>query len=190
MTDNMQIQQHDKSHPFLEPTRVRLITHSNLRRACDIDPQRTQRWPGIQVQLNRVGLDRLLIVSQMLAILDTAVARNLERQNGILVSAENHTEESSLCDTRLHRYRVLARFQHQVRQQGVANRCPSDAEVHRHVTQVEGHDGRVGDVHGAEHVGAVGEDFLRAGEDLEVCDVEAGEVVQACDTEISRRYIR
>jgi hypothetical protein len=120
----------------------------------------------------------------MLAILDTAVARNLERQDGILVRAEHHGEESSLFDTRLHWYRVLARFQHQVRQQGVANRCPSDTEVHRHVAQVEGHDGGVGDVHGAEHVGAVGEDFLCAGEDLEVCDVEAGEVVQACDTEV------
>jgi hypothetical protein len=45
-------------------------------------------------------------------------------------------------------------------------------------------------VHGTEHVGAVGENFLFAGEDLEVCDVEAGEVVQACDTEVSMRYIR
>ena len=180
----MQIRQHDKSHPFLEPILVRLIKYWNLCRARNIDSQRTQRWPGIQVQLNRVGLDRLLIVSQMLAILDTAVARNLERQDGILVRAEHQSEEGSLFDTRLHRYCVLARFQHQVRQQGIANRCPSDAEVHCHVAQVERHDGGVGDVHGAEHVGAVGEDFFRAGKDLQVGDVEAGEVVQACDAEV------
>lgn len=160
------------------------MTYSNLRRARNIDSQRTQRWPSIQVQFDRIGLDRLLIVSQMLAILDTTVARNLQRYNGILVRTEHHREESSLCDTRLHWYCVLARLQHQVRQQGVANRGPSDAEVHRNVAQVERHDGGVGNVHGAQHVGAVGENFLLAGEDLEVCDVEAGEVVQACDAEV------
>lgn len=113
--------------------------------------------------------------------LDTAIAHNLQRQDAVLVRTQDQRQQRWLIYTGLHGHGVVAGAQDQVGQQCVADGFACDAEVHGYVAEIQRQDGWVGDVHCAEHVGAVGEDFFGAGEDLNVCDVEAGKVVEAWD---------
>ena len=92
----------------------------------------------------------------MHSILNTAIPYNLQRQDAILVRAQDHADDGRLVDARLHGDVVRAWFQDEVGQERVANCFSSDGEVHGYVAQVESHDRWVGDMDCAEHIGAVG----------------------------------
>lgn len=116
----------------------------------------------------------------MLAVADTRVADDIERDDGILVLALHHAQDGELVDAALHGQDVLARLENEVGDERVADGFAVDGEVHGDVAEVECHDRGVGDVDCTDEVGAVGEDFVFAGEDLHVGDVEAIELVETC----------
>ena len=113
-----------------------------------------------------ITLDRLLKVRNMLAIDDTAVAHNVNRQDGILVLGRDEAEDGELVDGALHRDVVEAGLERHVLEERVADGFTVDGKVHGHVAEVDGHDAGVGDEDVADHVGAVGEFFVDAGEDF------------------------
>jgi hypothetical protein len=123
----------------------------------------------------------------MRAVTDTRVSHDIQRHDRILVLARHEIEDDERLDMRLHRHGVVSRLEHEIGEQGVANGRAVDGEVHGYVAEVEGHDRGVGDVDCADHVGAVGEDFISSGEEFDGGYVETFEFVEACD-KVSRAY--
>lgn len=151
------------------------------RRGSKLDIDALEGWTDIQIQLDGVCLDGLLVVGQVLAALgDAGVSSDLEREDGVLVLARDETDDGELVDLALHGDGVVSRDEAEVGEERRPDGLAVDLEVHGHVAELEGHDGRVGNEDLANHVGAVSEDFVRPGEDLEVEDVEALELVETC----------
>lgn len=125
-------------------------------------------------------LDSVLVVGQVHAIADTGVTDDFKRENGVLVLGVDEREDGELLDVGLHGKDVLAGLEDQVGDERVADGLAVDEEVHGDVSEIERHDGRVGNVDLADEVGAVLEDLALASEDLKVSDVETLEPVKAC----------
>lgn len=117
----------------------------------------------------------------MLTIGDAAVTHNLKRDNAVFVLLlyEGYNRETLLVEDGGHGTVVLSRLEHEIGQERGADGLAVDGEVHGDVAELEGHDGGVLDDDVADHVGAVGELFIGAKEDLDVGDLEAGELVEA-----------
>lgn len=151
-----------------------------LNRASNINTNTSKRRTNVQVKFNSITLNRFLVIHQVLAIPDCRISHNLKWDDGVLVLALHKSKDSELVDAGLHGDRVLAGLEDKVGEERVADGFAVDIEIHGGVAEIEGHDGGVGNVYGADHVGAVGEDFFGAGEDLDVADVEALKLVQTC----------
>ena len=95
----------------------------NLRRpkAGDVNPNVSQRWSDIEIQVDRIALDRIFIVGQMLTIFDTRVAHNLKRQHSIVVLVLNQAQDSELIDVTLQGEHVVAGLEVKVWNECVAN---------------------------------------------------------------------
>jgi hypothetical protein len=114
----------------------------------------------------------------MHAITDTRVARNIQWDDCVLVLLAHQIVDDERLHMGLHGDGVVAGFEDEGGEERVADGRGVDGEVHGDVAEVEGHDGGVGDVDGADHVGAVGEELGGAGEEFDGGYVEAGELVE------------
>ena len=144
-----------------------------------IKPNLLQRRPNIQINPNLIRLNRRLKVRQMLIADHTRIPQNVNGQDGVLVLGSDEADDGELLDLALHRAAVVAGSDDEVGEESGADGLVVDGEVHGYVAEVDGHDGGVGDVDCAEHVGAVGEELGAAREDGYVGDGEAGEFVEA-----------
>lgn len=129
-----------------------------------------------------ITLQRLLEVLQMLTLKHATVPHDIHRQHPILVRVRDHPDHERLVDRRPQRQRVVARPEDEVGEGGGADEVAIDVVVEGHVAHGDGQDGGVGDVDGADHVGAVG---VREELDAEGGDVEAGEAVETCDDSVN-----
>lgn len=146
-------------------------------KARNIDSNARQRWPNVQIQSDRVALDRILIVCQMLSIPNARVSDDVDGENRVRIIIPNEAQNCELVDSTLHWEYVGTRLKEKIGEQRVADWFAVNSEVHGNVPKVEGHDGRIGNGDSANHVGAVREDFVYAGKDFYVADVETREFV-------------
>jgi hypothetical protein len=104
----------------------------------------------------------------MLSILraHTTIPHNIQRDNLVLISRLDKTDDGELLDSTLHRDVVGAGVEDQIGEKRGADFGAVDAEVHGDIAQVESYDGGVGDLDSAEHVGAVREGLLGAEKDF------------------------
>lgn len=145
----------------------------------DVYSQSAQRWSDVQIYIDRVALQRFFVVLEVDAVPDRRVSGDGQRDDGVLVLGLHETQDIQGLDFRLHGDVVVAGFEDEVGQQGGADACAVDGEVHGDVPEIEGHDGRVGDVDFADHVGAVGQELGLAGEEFDRSNVQALEFVEA-----------
>lgn len=154
------------------------VLTSHLDESRDIDTNTLERRTDIQVDLDDIMLNRLLVVGKMLSINNRRVSGNLKGNDTLVVLGLDETDDSELIDVGLHGHGVVSRLESEIREDGCADGLSVDGEVHGQVTEFESHDGGVGNVDCADHVGAVFEDLVFSGEDLDVVDVEALEAVE------------
>jgi hypothetical protein len=143
--------------PYRPPTFSHLIT-----RAVEYTAQANSLESRfcVQVYVDCVALDGLLEILQMLPVADTAVARDLQWQDSVLILALNELDHLNLGNCGLHRDHVVARLQDEVGKDAVADAGAVNSQIHSYIAKVERHDGGVGNADVADHVGAVGKDFV------------------------------
>ena len=117
----------------------------------------------------------------MLSLINRAVAGDDDGEHTILVFGSDGTEDKRLVDGAAHGHDVGTGSEDEVVDMGDAQRGGRGAGeeiVEGEVTHGDSHDTGVGDGDVADHVGAVGVGFEFDGEGG---DVEAGELVEACE---------
>lgn len=111
----------------------------------------------------------------MLPRINATVPHDIHRQHPVLVRPRDLPNHERLVDGGPHRERVVARSEDEVGKGGGADEVAVDVVVEGYVAHGDGHDGGVGDVDCADHVGAV--DGVGEELDAEGGYVEAGEAV-------------
>lgn len=124
-----------------------------------------------------ITLQRLLKILQMLPVINATIPNNIHREQAILVRSRDLPNHKGLVDSRSYGEGVVARSEDKVGERGGTDEVAVDVVVEGHVAHGDGHDGGVGDVDRADHVGAVG-----VGDELDAEGgyVEACEAVETC----------
>ena len=156
---------------------------TRLRARSDIDIDRRERWSKVQIHNIPVALDCAGVVLQVLAIVHTRIAGNVERNYSVLVLAGDQAEDSDLIHRTMEVNSVVSGLDRDIVHDRVPKFGSVAGEVHRQIAHLEGHDGSVGNVDCAHHVGAVGQKRIVAGfarKDFDVGDIETVKSVQTC----------
>lgn len=88
---------------------------------------------------------RVLVVSQMHAVVDTAVADDIDGQDAVFVGLGDGEDDGGLVGDGRHGVGVVARGDDEIAEGAVADVLAGDEEVHGDVAHSEAEDGGVGD---------------------------------------------